>query len=104
MAVDCAGDQNKYWQYHDKIFREQDNQGEDVIRFSAVDLKKWARNIGLETKTFDECLDSARHKEEVAVNKTAGERLGVRGTPTFLINNRRVIGGPRPYRVFKEGD
>ena len=84
--------------------RRRDNQGEDVVRFSAADLKKWAKNIGLETKTFDECLDSARHKDEVAVDKTAGERLGVRGTPTFLINNRRVIGGPQPYRVFKEGD
>jgi protein-disulfide isomerase len=101
MAVDCAGDQDKYWQYHDKLFREQDNRGEDVIRFRAADLKKWAKAIGLETAAFNECLDSARYKDEVAKDKAAGDSLGVRGTPTFLIN-RRVIGGPQPYSVFKK--
>jgi hypothetical protein len=33
MAVDCAGDQNKYWQYHDKVFREQDRQGDFDTRW-----------------------------------------------------------------------
>jgi len=101
MAVDCAGDQGKYWQYHDKVFREQDNRDQDeVIRFKAADLKKWARDIGLETAAFNECLDSARYKDDVAKDKAAGDRLRIRGTPTFLIN-RRVIGGPQPYLVFK---
>jgi protein-disulfide isomerase len=101
MAVDCAGDQNKYWQYHDKVFRAQDDRGEDVIRFKAVDLKKWAKAIGLETTAFNECLDSARYKDDVAKDKAAGDSVGIRGTPTFFIN-RRVIGGPQPYPVFKK--
>ncbi len=100
MAVDCAGDQNKYWQYHDKLFREQDNRGEDVIRFRAADLKKWARDIGLETTAFNECLDSARYKDDVAKDKAIGDKVGVRGTPTFLIN-KQVIAGPQEYYVFK---
>jgi protein-disulfide isomerase len=100
MAVDCAGDQKKYWPFHDKVFREQDYRGEDVIRFRAADLKKWAKDIGLEVVPFNECLDSARHKDEVAKDKAAGDSLGVRGTPTFLIN-RHVVAGPQPYLVFK---
>ena len=101
MAVDCAGDQNKYWQYHDKVFREQDDRGEDVIRFKALDLKKWAKAIGLETTSFNACIDSARYKDDVAKDKAAGDSVGIRGTPTFFIN-RRVIAGPQPYPVFKK--
>jgi protein-disulfide isomerase len=100
MAVDCAGDQNKYWQYHDKIFREQD-WGDEVFRFGARDLKRWAKDVGLETKGFNDCLDSGRHKDDVARDKEAGDRLNIRGTPTFLINNRRVIAGAQPYAIFK---
>jgi len=100
MAVDCAGDQNKYWQYHDKVFREQDRQGDEVITFRAGDLKKWARDIGLEPAAFNACLDSGRHKADVAKDKAEGDLLHVRGTPTFFINGR-VVGGPQPYLVFK---
>ena len=32
MAAQCAAEQGKYWQYHDKLFREQDRRGEGVIR------------------------------------------------------------------------
>jgi len=100
MAVDCAGDQNKYWQYHDKLFHEQD-WGDEVFRFGARDLKRWARDVGLETKAFNDCLDSGRHKDDVARDKNAGDKLNIRGTPTFLINNRRVIAGAQPYTTFK---
>jgi protein-disulfide isomerase len=101
MAVDCAGDQHKYWQYHDKVFREQ-GRDDEVFRFGNRDLKKWARDIGLEASTFNECLDSGRHKDDVARDKEAGDKLGIRGTPTFLINNRRVIAGAQPYPIFKK--
>ena len=101
MAARCAGDQKKYWPYHDKIFREQDYGGDIVHRFRAADLKRWAREVGLEAKAFDDCLDSGRFKDEVAKDKATGDRLGVRGTPTFVINNRSVIAGPQPYEVFK---
>jgi protein-disulfide isomerase len=68
MAVDCAGDQHKYWQYHDKVFREQ-GRDDEVFRFATRDLKKWARNIDLEASAFNQCLDSGRHKDDVARTK-----------------------------------
>ena len=58
MAVNCAGEQGKYWQYHDKVFREQYNKGDDVIRLKAADLKKWAKDVGVDQPKFDQCLDS----------------------------------------------
>jgi len=101
MAVDCAIDQGKYWQYHDKVFLEQDKQGEDLVRFTANDLKKWAKDLKLDPAAFGACLDSQKYKEEVLNDKADGDGVGIQGTPTFFINGH-VIGGAQPYPVFKK--
>jgi protein-disulfide isomerase len=101
VAAQCAADQGKYWQYHDKLFREQDNRGDDIIRFKVADLKKWGADLRLDTAAFNQCIDSARYKDEVAKDYADGEGIGIRGTPTFFINGR-FIGGAQPYPVFKK--
>ena len=101
MAVDCAGEQNKYWEYHDKVFREQYNKGDDIIRFKAVDLKKWAKDTKLDPAKFDQCLDSEKYKNEVLKDRMDGEAAGVQGTPTFFINGR-VLGGAQQYPEYKK--
>jgi protein-disulfide isomerase len=101
MAVDCAGDQNKYWEYHDKVFREQDKGSDDLVRFKAADLKKWGKDVGLDAAKFNECVDSNRHNDEVLKDKADGDAVGIQGTPTFFINGH-VIGGAQPYPVFKK--
>jgi len=101
MAADCAFEQGKYWQYHDKIFREQDKRGEDVVRFTVKDLKKWGKDIGLDVATFDECVDSKRYRDEVAKDVADGDDLGIQGTPMFFINGH-VVGGAQRYPVFKK--
>ena len=101
VAAQCAADQGKYWQYHDKLFREQDNRGDDIIRFKVADLKKWGADLRLDTAAFNQCVDSGRHKDEVAKDYADGEGIGIRGTPTFFINGR-FIGGAQPYPVFKK--
>ena len=101
MAVNCARDQNKYWEYHDKVFREQYNKGDDVIRLKPADLKKWAKDIKLDPAAFDQCLDSEKYKGEVMKDKMEGEAAGVQGTPTFFINGR-VMGGAQQYPEYKK--
>ena len=101
MAVDCAGEQNKYWEYHDKVYREQYNKGDDVIRFKAADLKKWAKDTKLDAAKFDQCLDSEKYKNEVMKDRMDGEAAGVQGTPTFFINGR-VMGGAQQYPEYKK--
>jgi protein-disulfide isomerase len=101
MAAQCAADQGKYWQYHDKLFREQDNRGEGVIRFKAADLKKWGADVRLDTAAFNQCLDSSRHKDEVAKDYADGAAVGIQGTPMFFINGRPVSGA-QPYPVFRK--
>jgi protein-disulfide isomerase len=100
MAADCANDQGKYWQYHDKVYREQDKGEDGLVRFKPADLKKWARDIGLDAAAFNGCVDSQKYKDEVAKDKADGDAVGIQGTPTFFINGH-VIGGAQPYPVFK---
>jgi protein-disulfide isomerase len=101
MAAQCAADQGKYWQYHDKVFREQYNRGEGVIRFKVADLKKWGADVRLDTAAFNACVDSSRHQEEVTKDYMDGAGVGIQGTPMFFINGR-VVGGAQPYPVFKK--
>ena len=100
-AAQCAIDQDKYWEMHDKIYREQYNKGDDLVRFKAADLKKWAKDLRLDSAAFDTCLDSERYKAEVAKDKADGDDVGIQGTPTFFINGR-FLGGVQPYPVFKK--
>ena len=103
MAADCADDQGQYWPYHDKIFQEQDRRGRegDVVRFRADDLKRWGADIGLDAAAFDECIDSERHKEEVAKDYANGADVGIDSTPIFFVNGR-VLAGAHPFSSFEK--
>ena len=101
MAAQCAADQGKYWEYHDRIFREQDKGTDDVVRFKAADLKKWGAAIRLDATAFNACVDSARYQDEVAKDYADGIAVGIQGTPTFFINGR-LVGGAQSFPVFKK--
>lgn len=71
-----------------------------MIAFGTGDLKRWAREVGLEAATFNECLDSARHKDEVAADAKAMVDVGITGTPIFIINGRALLGA-YPFERFQ---
>jgi protein-disulfide isomerase len=100
MAVRCANDLGKYWQYRNEMFRQQQT-GDEVVRFTIKDLKKWAGAIGLDAVSFNSCLDSSRHRGEVIQDQSDGAAIGVQGTPTFLINGHGILGA-QSYLVFKK--
>ncbi|MGH7335100.1 MAG: thioredoxin domain-containing protein [Candidatus Rokuibacteriota bacterium] len=83
-AARCAGDQGKFWPYHDLLF-EQTTLTPDA-------LKQYAARVGLEATAFAQCLDSRRHRAAVAADVAAGLRLGVTGTPTYFVNGRPLVG------------
>jgi protein-disulfide isomerase len=83
-AARCAGDQGKFWPYHDLLFAET-NLTPDA-------LKQYAAQVGLEASAFAQCLESRRHRAAVAADVAAGAQLGVTGTPTFFINGRPLVG------------
>ncbi len=68
---------------------------------SISSLKKYAQDLGLDTKKFDSCLDAGQKAEEVKKEADLGSSLGVKGTPAFFINGR-FLGGAFPFEMFKE--
>lgn len=106
MAAECADDQGKYWEMHDKIFDEQNKLGQGSVPFTNEDLKKWASELGLNTDDFNSCLDSNKYAKEVEADFADGNSYGVSGTPTYFIGNDKdgykIIGGAQPYEVFDQ--
>ncbi len=88
QASDCALDQGKFWQYHDTLFENQ--KGEDQGAFSRDRLKLIAKDIGLDTATFNQCLDSNKHAQDVTASSNQAQADGFRGTPGFLVNGHQV--------------
>jgi protein-disulfide isomerase len=93
-AAHCAGDQGKYWEMHKKLFQNQQALAPD-------DLKKHAREVGLDGTKFDQCLDSGAKSSLVQKNLEAGSEAGVSGTPAFFINGR-LLSGAQPLSAFKQ--
>jgi protein-disulfide isomerase len=94
LASECAAEQHRFWPYHDKLFL---NQGPVVFRESK--LRQYAREVGLDGKRFDACLRGEKHKEKVEGETAVGALLGVRGTPSFFIDGRLLVGA-QPLQVF----
>jgi protein-disulfide isomerase len=85
LAARCAGAQGRYWEYHDLLFVAQPD-------FARDQLIVYARRLGLDAGTFTDCLDSGRFREAVLADQREGRAAGVRATPTFFINQRKVEG------------
>ena len=89
----CAGDQGKFWEMHDKLFKATD--------LSVENIKKTAGELGLDQAKFDACLASTEHDKQIDADIAAGSDVGVSGTPAFFINGR-MISGAQPFEKFKE--
>ncbi len=92
-AAECAGAQGKFWEMHHKLFENQ-----KALRIS--DLKSYAQQIGLNMTAFNSCLDSGAAAANVNADYSDGIAEGVRATPTFFINGRKMEGA-MPFEDFK---
>jgi len=91
-ASHCAGEQQRYWDYHERLFASQ-------AEMSVTDLKTHAAALGLDIQAFGRCLESSRYSARVKESLDAGAKLGVEATPTLLINGR-TVSGAHPMEVF----
>ncbi len=88
-AARCAGEQDRYWEYHDVLFRMQTSwSGQANAIGSFID---YAESVGLDTDAFESCLQSDRFADVVTANMELGAQLGVSGTPTVLVNGRGEV-------------
>jgi len=98
-AAECANEQGKFWDYHDKLYENQ--EGENQGAFAIDNLKRFAQEMGLDTQTFNQCIDS--HKYEALVKAETQEALekGITSTPTFVIGDE-TIAGPGSFEQLQE--
>ena len=98
-AAECAADQDKFWEYHDKLYSSQ--SGENQGAFNKENLKKFAEDIGLDTRAFNECFDSGKYTKLIQEESSVASSIGVRSTPTFLVNGQPLIGA-QPFEMFQQ--
>jgi protein-disulfide isomerase len=98
-SAECAADQDKFWEYHDKLYASQ--SGENQGAFNKDNLKKFAEELGLDTKSFNECLDSGKYTSLIQEDTSTSSALGVQSTPTFLVNGQAIVGA-QPFEAFQQ--
>jgi protein-disulfide isomerase len=101
-ATECADDQGKFWEYHDKLwenFQASSQQAQTAALVTA--LKGYASELGLDAATFNDCLDSDKYASEAQKDKQDGASYGVKGTPAFFINGR-LVSGAQPFSAFQQ--
>jgi len=94
-AARCAGKQGEFWPMHDRLF-----QG-DGQNLGVEQLKADARELKLDSKQFDQCLDSGETAAAVKQDLAEGKQLGISGTPSFFINGY-YLSGAIPYEMLHE--
>lgn len=85
MAAECAGEQNKFWEYTDEIYANQQSLNDQYLSTAA-------KNIGLNTSKFESCLSSEKYASKVNADLQQGQAYGVRGTPGSFINGQTIPG------------
>lgn len=97
-ASECAADQGKFWEYHDLVFDRQ--AGENQGAFNKDKLLAMAQELKLDMAQFEPCLKNDQTQGRVQADTQEGQQVGVRGTPTFFVNGRAVVGAV-PLQEFR---
>lgn len=87
----CAADQDRFWDYHDMLFANQ--IGENVGSYTQRRLVAFAEALGLETGSFETCLENEVHQAEIDSDRALGLEYEVSGTPAIIINGTQYFRG-----------
>ncbi len=98
QAAECAADQNRFWEFHDILFENQEALWRGDIRVIA---KQLAADAGLDTVAFNACLDEQRHYDLIQAQNQIRLNAGIRGQPVFSINGEFIVGA-QPFEAFQD--
>jgi protein-disulfide isomerase len=93
-ASRCAGEQGKYWEFHDAMYADQ-------TKLSQPGLVETAHSLGLNQESFGSCLTGGKFKAQIEQDVQDGTRAGVSGTPGFFINGV-FVNGAKPQSDFEK--
>lgn len=92
-AAMCANEQNKFWEFHDKLFA-----GEGL---GAGVYSQYASDLGLDVNKFESCVKQGKYRQAVQDDSDFALNLGINSTPTFFVNGLAVVGA-QPLSVFQQ--
>ncbi len=104
----CAAEQDKFWQFHNKLFKKEADAGQDVAektnvgRFSESALKDIATGLGMDASKFSECYGDQRSLQAVQDQTREATTLGLNGTPSFLLNGQSIGSGTLAIEDFRK--
>lgn len=82
-ASECANEQGKFWEYHDKLVAEAIT---GRSQFNPTNLKKYATELGLDANKFNACVDTLKFASAIQADIAEGTRMGINSTPSFFVN------------------
>lgn len=91
-AALAAGEQGKYWEMHDLIFK-------DFNKLNEARFKEFAGKLGLDMEKFAKDFKSNKYDARIQRDSLLGQSIGVRGTPSLFMNGKRM--GARSFDAFK---
>ncbi len=94
-AARCAGEQGKFWEFHDALFAA------DQPKLDAAGLAATARRVGLDERSFTSCLSEGKFKAQIEQDIQDGAKAGISGTPGFFINGV-FLNGAQPEAEFEK--
>ncbi len=100
-AAYCAEDQEKYWQYHDELYKNWGGERTGWITRGSLD--NFANTVNLDLEKFNKCLDEHKYQNKVNAIHEFGKEIGIDATPSFLVfNGEKIIKirGNQPLEVF----
>ena len=92
-AAECARDQGRFWQMHDRLIHAE--------AWDAASLRKHAAAAGLDASRFGTCMNDGAMRNLVQQQMATGGSLGIAGTPVFFINGLKLEGAA-PLAVFTQ--
>lgn len=78
-ASECAAEQNKFWEYSDKLFESQ------ALGLSRAQLTQYAKDIGLNAAKFDDCVNTGKYAAKVQADAANAQAAGGTGTPFSVV-------------------
>ena len=100
-ASECANEQGKFWEYHDKLFAVQEEWSSKAEADAITSFAEYAGEIGLDNAALQSCLDTHKFKKAVEDDTAAGSAVQVDGTPAFFVNGYRLTGA-QPFSEFEK--
>ncbi len=88
--AECAAEQGRFWEFHDKLYLEQPiwSKSEGALSF----LAGYTQEVGLNRQVLEQCLQNPKTLAKIRRDHSMGEKQKVESTPTFFINGRPLIG------------